>query len=185
MHRGIRRAVIIGVILGTALVLSVLSGCRDGGAKPQFHLNCYVIEGENVIVVDAGSVTNGVTTLVCEGLGIQEIFTEGTTFEFPVEYFGTYTFVVSYEHTPPDPRHNPFYIPQYSSDNVCFVEVESVPAFPPSRDKPCWEADPPNRWGHRKVSVCVDGRTRLLPPPAACNLVEQGKATFGVCDEND
>jgi hypothetical protein len=39
----------------------------------------------------------------------------------------------------------------------------------------------PPAWGLHKILVCKDGRNRLMPYPAACNLISQGKATLGAC----
>jgi len=40
----------------------------------------------------------------------------------------------------------------------------------------------PPAWGRHKILVCKDGRNKLLPYPAACNLIRQGKATLGACE---
>jgi len=173
------------------VMVSTFVGCEGGKSKPCFHLDCYV-DG-STIVVDVETVRHGFTILTCEELGLSETFSEDSTFEFPVSP-GTYTFVTEYVHI----SENAFDVSPFSGtpDNVCVVEIEEPvvdddpedpedPEWPPLDDVPCWETDPPNRWGHRKVAVCVDGRTRLLTIPAACNLTQQGKATWGVCEEED
>jgi hypothetical protein len=43
----------------------------------------------------------------------------------------------------------------------------------------------PPAWGLHKILVCKKGRNRLMPYPAACNLISQGKATLGACEENE
>ena len=41
----------------------------------------------------------------------------------------------------------------------------------------------PPAWGKHKILVCKDGRNKLLPYPAACAMIRQGKATLGACEE--
>jgi hypothetical protein len=174
---------VMAAVIGT---LMMITGCSGGGEpKPWFHLDCYVQDG--VILVDAET-CRSITTLTCEELDVQEIFTEDSTFEFPASP-GTYTFVVEYERILPAPRHEPLDMGWGSSpSNVCIVEVpepEVEDDYPPPPGMPCWETNPPNRWGHRKVAVCKDGRTRCLPVPAACNLTQEGKARWGTCEEEE
>jgi len=40
----------------------------------------------------------------------------------------------------------------------------------------------PPAWGRHKILVCHKGNTKLLPYPAACNLIRKGKATLGACN---
>jgi hypothetical protein len=178
-----------------ALALGVLTGCSGSGGDPKtwWHLECYVQDG--TILVDAEAQVHGITYLTCEELDVQEVFTEDSTFEFPAEP-GVYTFVIEYERTLPAPRHEPYDMGWGSSpSNVCIVEIPEpepdviddpdIDDYPPPPDLPCWDPIPPNRWGLRKVTICKDGRTRCLPIPAACNLTNEDKATWGRCTEEE
>jgi hypothetical protein len=63
-------------------------------------------------------------------------------------------------------------------DSGVIVVVGPVPP-PPGQDDD--DLLPP-AWGLHKILVCKDGRNKLLPFSAACNLIRKGKATLGACE---